>query len=186
MLKTYTGAHSLSSGSFSRTACQPKGRRLENALGVRNKWKPLSIDLPNAFPSCTVLLPDSPFAMMDTDTYIKVIGQTVRPWECRHTQRYTHGSDFRHVLGWHSSYVCNILVVFSTLGACWPCLTPMNQARCIEIWEISRDKAKDSCKNMAGVLTWKVYWNAIKMSRFIQKNIVSTLMQIDRNWPLKC
>ena len=32
-------------------------------------WKRLSVDLPPAFPSSTVLLPDSPFAMMDTDRY---------------------------------------------------------------------------------------------------------------------
>ncbi len=31
--------------------------------------KRLSVDLPPAFPSCTVLLPESPFAMIDTDTH---------------------------------------------------------------------------------------------------------------------
>ncbi len=33
------------------------------------RWKCLSVDLPPAFPTCTVLLPDSSFAMMDTDTH---------------------------------------------------------------------------------------------------------------------
>ena len=36
------------------------------------KWKLLSIDLPPTFPSCTVLLPNSPFAMMDTDTHTHI------------------------------------------------------------------------------------------------------------------
>ena len=31
--------------------------------------KRLSVDLPPAVPSCTVLLRDSPFAIMDTDTH---------------------------------------------------------------------------------------------------------------------
>ena len=33
------------------------------------QWKCLSVDLPPAFPSCTVALADSPFGMMDTDTH---------------------------------------------------------------------------------------------------------------------
>ncbi len=34
--------------------------------------KRLSVHLPPAFPTGTVLLPDSPFAMMDTDTHTHI------------------------------------------------------------------------------------------------------------------
>ena len=47
-------------------------------------------------PNWTVLLPKSPYLcyrLRDKHKFIKVVGQTVWPWECWQTHTHTHGSD---------------------------------------------------------------------------------------------
>ncbi len=67
------------------------------------QWKRLSVDLPPAFPSCTVLLHDSPFVMKDTDTHayitnihdlpVSLIAMAVRVFTHRQTDTQKDGTD---------------------------------------------------------------------------------------------
>ena len=63
---------------------------VQSVLGnqVFNRWKHLSVHVLLALPSCTVLLPKSPFAMMVGPFHVQTDTQTYR-----HTDTHTNGSD---------------------------------------------------------------------------------------------
>ena len=100
-------ACSLSTFRWCTMQCRQSRWAFSHRIWNENAWA--FMYLPR-FPNCTVLLsclPKSPFFVMDWKAHtnslcgmighndftweIKVIGQTVRPWECWHTDTHTDG-----------------------------------------------------------------------------------------------